>query len=83
GVIRKQVLLTDIRAVAVTETKLIEGWGIHLTARGWLYNVSGWQAVAISLRSGRRLMLGTDEPERLVSALRQQLTLLDVKLEGA
>jgi hypothetical protein len=29
------------------------GWGIHLTPYGWLYNVSGFDAVAITLRDGK------------------------------
>ncbi len=45
------------------------GWGIHLTAYGWLYNVSGLNAVAITLRNGRKFALGTDDPNGLVKAL--------------
>lgn len=45
------------------------GWGIHLTPRGWLYNVSGREAVELELTDGRRLRIGTDEPDRLCEAL--------------
>jgi hypothetical protein len=69
GVIRKQVPLADIRAADVTTTRWYEGWGIHRTRRGWLYNVSGFQAVAITLKNGRRFLLGTDEPARLQAAI--------------
>jgi hypothetical protein len=69
GLIRKQVLLADIDHAEVTQTKVKEGWGIHLTSRGWLYNVSGFQAVAIRLKTGKQILLGSDEPERLVMAL--------------
>jgi hypothetical protein len=71
GLIRKQVLLADIDHAEVTRTKVIEGWGIHLTSRGWLYNVSGFQAVAIRLKTGKQFLLGSDEPEKLVMALRE------------
>ena len=47
------------------------GWGIHLTPYGWLYNVSGWDAVAITLRNGRRVSLGTDQPNELCAAIRR------------
>ena len=46
------------------------GWGIHLTPYGWLYNVSGLDAVAITLRDGRKFALGTDDPHALTTAIR-------------
>ena len=39
------------------------------TPHGWLYNVSGWEAVEITLPSGKRFRLGTDEPRRLEQVL--------------
>ncbi len=45
------------------------GWGIHLTPYRWLYNVSGLEAVAITLRNGRKFALGTDDPQDLVDAI--------------
>lgn len=73
GFIRKKVLLSDIGHAEVTRTKVIEGWGIHRTSRGWLYNVSGFQAVAIRLKTGKRFLLGSDEPEALVMALHERI----------
>jgi hypothetical protein len=73
GLIRKQVLLADIDRVEVTRTKVKEGWGIHLTSRGWLYNVSGFQAVAIRLKTGKQFLLGSDEPEKLVKVLGEEV----------
>jgi len=46
------------------------GWGIHLTPYGWLYNVSELDAVAITLRNGRKFALGTDDPDGLATAIR-------------
>jgi hypothetical protein len=69
GVLRKSVRVADIADVMPTRTRWIEGWGIHLTRRGWLYNVAGSDAVLIRLRDGKQFMLGTDEPERLTEAL--------------
>jgi hypothetical protein len=45
--------------------------GIHLTPYGWLYNFSGLDAVAITLRNGRKFELGTDDPQGLVDAIRR------------
>lgn len=73
GVIRKQVPLAAIRTVEATRTRWLEGWGIHYTRRGWLYNVSGFGAVAIKLNSGQSFLLGTDEPERLAQAIQRAI----------
>jgi hypothetical protein len=61
--------LGDIAAVEVTRTTFWQGWGIHRTRKGWLYNISGWDAVLITRRDGKQLLLGTDEPRRLKTAL--------------
>jgi hypothetical protein len=69
---RKHVLLSEVVSVEVIRTSFLNGWGIHYTPRGWLYNVSGFGAVAIRLRSGRQFCLGTDEPEELARQLTAQ-----------
>jgi len=69
GLIRKRVLLEEITAVAPVKTGFGAGWGIHWTRHGWLYNVSGFDAVAVTLRSGKRFALGTDEPQALAARL--------------
>jgi len=74
GLIRKTVLLADIASVRPIQTSVLQGWGIHLTCYGWLYNVSGFGAVVVTLRNGKRFALGTDEPKKLADALAKQLT---------
>jgi len=69
GFPRKRVLLGDVVSAEPIRTSFLNGWGIHYTGRGWLYNVSGYGAVAIKLRNGTRFCLGTDEPEILASHL--------------
>ena len=69
GLIRKQVLLADIEQVETVRNSWFYGWGIRITPYGWLYNVSGLDAVQIRLKSGKTFRLGTDEPQRLYQAL--------------
>ena len=71
GLIRKKVRLAEIAAVRPIPVRWWYGWGIRLTPHGWLYNVSGWNAVEITLRNGRRFCLGTDEPENLLKAIQE------------
>ena len=70
---RKSWPLEDIAAVEVTRTSFVDGWGVHRTRRGWLYNVSGYDAVALELKDGRTVLVGTDEPRRLRAALQRAL----------
>jgi hypothetical protein len=74
GLIRKEVPLHDIQKAEVIGTTFLQGWGIHHTTRGWLYNVSGFQAVAVRLEGGKQFLLGTDEPEQLLAALRHAIS---------
>jgi hypothetical protein len=70
GFWRKRYPLSEIAAVARARSEWWEGWGIRVTSRGMLYNVSGTQAVELRLRSSTRFRLGTDEPDALLAALR-------------
>lgn len=69
---RRRVPLAEIASVEPIRIGFWNGWGIHYTPRGWLYNVSGFGAVAIRLRNGKQFCLGSDEPEELVARLRTQ-----------
>jgi hypothetical protein len=74
GMIQKAVPLSEIRRVEVARTGWYEGWGIHRTRRGWLYSVSGRDAVLVTRRDGRQLLLGTDEPARLRDAINRAVS---------
>jgi hypothetical protein len=69
GLFRRAIALDDIRGVAVVRTRWYEGWGIHWTRRGWLYNVAGFDAVAITRVNGRTLRIGSDDATRLNAAI--------------
>jgi hypothetical protein len=66
---RKTLPLDRIASVETTRTTFWEGWGVHRTQRGWLYNVAGRDAVLIRKDDGKAFLLGTDEPRKLKSAL--------------
>ncbi len=73
GLFRKRWALAEIRSATVVRNPWYYGWGIHLTPRGWLYNVSGLGAVELVLASGKKARIGSDEPEKLAEAIRQSL----------
>lgn len=66
---RWRLRVADIAAVEPTRTTFWEGWGIRYTRRGWLYNVSGFEAVLIRKTDGKTFLLGTDEPGELAAAI--------------
>ena len=74
GIIRKRVRLAEIAGCEPIRIRWWYGWGIHLTPYGWLYNVSGFDAVAITLLDGRKFALGTDDPHGLLAALRAAIS---------
>jgi hypothetical protein len=73
GVIRKRVGLAEIAGFEPIRTRWWYGWGVRLTPSGWLYNLSGFDAVAITLRDGRKFALGTDDPHGLTAGIRDAI----------
>ena len=69
GVIRKTINMDQIVKCQPIRISWWHGWGIHLTPNGWLYNVSGMWAVRIELKSGKKMCIGTDEPETLAQVI--------------
>jgi len=70
GFPRKSVSLSEVVSAEPIRISFLNGWGIHYTSRGWLYNVSGFGAVLIKLQNGKQFCLGTDEPEKLAGELK-------------
>ena len=69
GLIRKKLKIAEIESCEVVRNPWYYGWGIHATGKGWVYNVSGFEAVEIFMSDGRRLRIGTDEPDLLRKAI--------------
>ena len=65
----RRFAIDDIEHVQVVRNSALYGWGIRYTHHGWLYNVSGLQAVEITIRGEEQLRIGTDEPEQLKNAI--------------
>jgi hypothetical protein len=69
GIVKKTVPLSTIISAEPTTTSIINGWGIHFTGRGWLYNVAGRRAVLVTQQDGKRFLVGTDEPDLLARVI--------------
>ena len=71
GFWKKSLPLGDIATVSPVRNRAWYGWGIRYTPHGWLYNVSGLDAVELGLADGKSLRIGTDEPQSLCDAIRK------------
>ena len=72
GPIRKSFPLADVTGVKTTRTSPLSGWGMRFIGRGWLYNIYGLDAVELSLAGGKRVLVGTDEPDKLAAAINER-----------
>jgi len=75
GLFKKKFLLTDIISAKEVKNKWYYGWGIKYwpIRNMWIYNVSGFDAVEIELKSGSVKRIGTDDPIGLADAIRQSI----------
>lgn len=58
--------VTDVRQV---RNSWVQGWGVRRITNGWMYNVWGLDAVELELASGHIFRIGTDEPDKLSTAI--------------
>jgi hypothetical protein len=82
---QKSAPLAEIAGVLPTRLSPFSGWGIRITTRGLLFNVSGPGAVIVGLHTGKQFLVGTDEPEALADAINFSLgrTPLFTMIRGA
>ncbi len=75
GIIRKEIVLKQILSCTRVKNFIFSGWGVKRIGRtrGWNYNVSGWDAVELTLTDGQRIRIGTDDPEGLLEAVNERI----------
>src|SRR3989344_2121622 len=73
GIFRKKFALSEIASVTRVKNHWYYGWGIRLWfwPSMWIFNVSGFDAVEIRMKNGKIYRIGTDEPEKLETAIKQ------------
>ena len=73
GPIQKRFSLDTIQSCQVVKNRWYYGWGVRRIPRGWLINVSGFDAVELKLKTGEQFRIGTDEPQELARAIRDSI----------
>lgn len=74
GFWKKIVPVRDVIKAEVVRNRMWYGFGIRYFGSGWLYNVSGLDAVELLLPENKRIRIGTDEPERLFAAISEAIS---------
>jgi len=72
GIFSKKFLLTDIANIRKVKNHWYYGWGIRIWfwPKMWIFNVSGFDAIEIKMKNGKIYRIGTNEPEKLIVAIR-------------
>jgi hypothetical protein len=73
GLIKKAIKINDVVEVRQVRNPWYYGWGIRWFPGGWLYKVSGLDAIEIVMTSGKKYRIGTDEPEKLFNTIQSRL----------
>lgn len=71
GVPRGRMAIGDVASAQAVKVSVLNGIGIHLTLRGWLWNAHTGSAVWLQGESGRAVLLGCDDPDALAAAIEQ------------
>ncbi|MDG1477280.1 MAG: hypothetical protein P8Q14_09045 [Vicingaceae bacterium] len=70
--IKKEINWEEIKSLRVLDYGFVGGWGIRFwTKYGTVYNVNGRKGLAIELKSGKKLAIGTQKEEELESVLKE------------
>ena len=71
---RRKLIYSRMEKVGQSRSRLLDGWGIHRCTRGgWVWNLWGYDCVDIDSTGGKKLRLGTDDPEGLAAFLASRI----------
>jgi hypothetical protein len=69
GLIRRSFLLQDVQTYRAVKNPWYYAWGIHAIPGGWIFNVSGTEALELHMKNGRKYRIGTDDVQGLANAV--------------
>jgi ABC-type multidrug transport system fused ATPase/permease subunit len=68
--VNKSIKWEAIEKVEVLDYGFVGGWGIRLfTSYGTVYNIRGRKGLAITLKNGKKILVGTQQPQALSNAV--------------
>ena len=66
---KRTFAITDITGFEQIRNRWYLGWGVRKIPGGWMFNVWGLDAVELTMSSGKKFRIGTDEASDLLAAL--------------
>ena len=72
GLIKKSILFNEIVSAEVKEVPWYYGTGLRMIRGGWMYNAAVGKVVAVNLKDGKIYYFGSDEPEKLISVIKEK-----------
>ena len=70
--VRRSYIWEELESVEIINYGFIGGWGIRLwTPYGTAYNIKGNKGIALTLKNGKKVLIGTQKAEELKDMLHQ------------
>ena len=68
--VKKKLKWADVKTFKLIDYGFVGGWGIRFwTKYGTVYNVKGNKGLAIELKNGKKMLIGTQKPKELSTFL--------------
>ena len=81
GLFGDTLALADIIEAKAVENSFRHGIGLRITHDGWVYTVSGFSAVELTLKDGTQYRLGTNDQSGLLAALQGKISSIKPEVE--
>lgn len=74
GIYHRKFSLTEIATAKRVKNQWYFGWGIRFWFRPkmWIYNISGFDAIELTMKNGRTYRIGTEDSEKLELVINQK-----------
>jgi hypothetical protein len=74
GLITRKYLITDIQSCKSVKVEPFFGIGIKITPNGWIYNVSGLNAIELSFKNKKsKVWIGTNKPDEIAGIINNMI----------
>ncbi len=74
GLISKKYLISDIRSCTPVKNKPLYGIGVRKIPDGWLYNVSGFNAIELTFKNQKSIVrIGTNNPYEISDTINKMI----------
>ncbi|KZN36880.1 hypothetical protein N480_16540 [Pseudoalteromonas luteoviolacea S2607] len=73
GIAKKTLRFGDIDEVKAVTNSFRHGIGMRISHDGWVYSVSGFKAIEVSMLDGTKYRLGTADQQGLLEALKEKV----------